>query len=93
VTAALERALALAGEALAGGDAVLAAAALADGVRACAELEARGVRLGRAELERLTALHARGEAQAAARRAALAAEVGLAGRSRQADAAYRRAGA
>lgn len=92
MSAALERALLAAEAALAGGDPIAAAAAASEGARACAELEARGVRLQADELERLTALHARGAAAAAARRDALAAEVGLAGRSRQADAAYRRSG-
>lgn len=89
--AALERALRDAEAALAAGDAPGAAAAIAEGVRACAALEASGTRLGRDELVRLRALHARASAAADERRTALAAEVGLAGRSRRAEAAYRRA--
>jgi hypothetical protein len=90
--AALERALLAAEAALGEDDAPAAAAAVAEGVRACAALEAAGVRLDGASLARLSALHARGAAAAQARRDALAGELGVAGRSRQADAAYRRHG-
>lgn len=90
--ALLEAALARVEGALAAGDAPAAEAATAEVVAICAGLEARGVRLDGATVRALSARHARCARAAELRRDALAAELGLAARSRQADSAYRRNG-
>lgn len=90
--ALLDDALARAEGALAAGDVPVAAAATAEALAICGDLERRGVRLEDAALRALAERHARCARAAATRRDALAAELEVAGRSRQATSAYRRNG-
>jgi hypothetical protein len=88
--AELERALEATAQALESGDPVAAEAASGLAAAACAQLEALGLDLPRAELERAAALQRRCAASADSTLHRLAGQLELAGRSRRAGDAYRR---
>jgi hypothetical protein len=85
LASALERAAA----ALEAEDAASASAALEEALRACATTDARGVKLDRAQLEILRALHRKGEAAAERAAEELERALGSAGSARRALSAYR----